>query len=211
VLLGQKPTELKIVTCHLGNGASISAVRHGLSVDTSMGFTPLQGLLMGTRTGDIDAAVVLYLMEKEHLSPKAMNDLLNKKSGLKGISGVSNDLREIVEQAGRGNERAQLALDAMAYRITEYIGAYAAAMGGIDAVVFTGGIGENAVGVREKVLEPLGFMGIELDPAKNASKEKEKIITTDGSRVKALVVPTNEELMIALKTRAVVEEAQNHT
>jgi acetate kinase len=209
-LMGKDVKQLKIVTCHLGNGASITAVRHGLSVETSMGFTPLQGLLMGTRTGDIDAAVVLYLMEKEHLGSKAMNDLLNKKSGLKGISGVSNDLREVMEQADHGNERAQLAVETMAYRITKYIGSYAAAMGGIDAVVFTGGIGENAVSVRQKVLEPLEFMGILIDPERNAAKVKEKVITRDGSPVKALVVPTNEELMIALKTRAVVEEALNH-
>jgi acetate kinase len=210
VLLGKDVKQLKIVTCHLGNGASITAVRHGLSVETSMGFTPLQGLLMGTRTGDIDAAVVLYLMDKEHLNSKAMNDLLNKKSGLKGISGVSNDLREVMEQAEHGNERAQLAVETMIYRITKYIGSYAAAMGGIDAVVFTGGIGENAVAVRQKVLEPLEFMGIEIDPARNAAKEKEKFISRDGSPVKALVVPTNEELMIALKTRAVVEDALSH-
>jgi acetate kinase len=210
VLLGKDVKQLKIVTCHLGNGASITAVRHGQSVETSMGFTPLQGLLMGTRTGDIDAAVVLYLMDKEHLNSKAMNDLLNKKSGLKGISGVSNDLREVMDQAEHGNERAQLALDTMIYRITKYIGSYAAAMGGIDAVVFTGGIGENAVAVRQRVLEPLEFMGVQVDPARNLAKEKEKIITRDGSPVKALVVPTNEELMIALKTRAVVEDALGH-
>jgi acetate kinase len=209
-LLGRDPSQLKVVTCHLGNGSSITAVRHGESVDTSMGFTPLQGLLMGTRTGDIDAAVVLYLMEKEHMDSRAMNDLLNKKSGLKGISGVSNDLREVMAQAANSNERAQLALDAMNYRITNYIGAYAAAMGGLDAVVFTGGIGENAVDVRQKVLEPLEFLGVRLDRDRNLSKEKEKIITKDGSPVKALVVPTNEELMIAMKTRAVVEEELSH-
>jgi acetate kinase len=205
-LLGKEPNQLKMVTCHLGNGSSITAVRHGESVDTSMGFTPLQGLLMGTRTGDIDAAVVLYLMEKEHMDARAMNDLLNKKSGLKGISGVSNDLREVMAQAANHNERAQLALDAMNYRITNYIGAYAAAMGGLDAVVFTGGIGENAVEVRQKVLEPLEFMGVQLDRDRNLKKEKEKIITKDGSPVTAMVVPTNEELMIAMKTRAVVGE-----
>jgi acetate kinase len=205
-ILGQDVKQLKIVTCHLGNGASITAVRHGLSVDTSMGFTPLQGLLMGTRTGDIDAAAVLWLMDKEHLNSRSMNDLLNKRSGLKGISGVSNDLREIMDESARGNERAKLAVDTMAYRITKYIGSYAAAMGGIDAIVFTGGIGENAVSVREKVLEPLEFMGVQIDREKNSSKQKEKIITRDQSPVKALVVPTNEELSIALKTRKIVEE-----
>ncbi|MFC1641151.1 acetate/propionate family kinase [Myxococcota bacterium] len=211
VLLDKDVKQLKMVTCHLGNGASITAVKHGISVDTSMGFTPLQGLLMGTRTGDIDAAVVLYLMEKEHLSPKAMNDLLNKKSGLKGISGVSNDLREIMGRAQEGNERAQLAFDTMVYRISKYVGSYAAAMGGLDAVVFTGGIGENAVLVREKVLEPLAFMGIHVDRERNGSKSKERIITKDDSPVKALVVPTNEELMIALKTCLIVDESRgNH-
>jgi acetate kinase len=212
-LLGQDIKKLKIVTCHLGNGASITAVKFGQSIDTSMGFTPLQGLVMGTRTGDMDPAVVLFLMEKEHLDIQAMNDLLNKKSGLKGISGVSNDLRQIMDAAKRGNARAHVAIDSMVYRITKYIGSYIAAMGGIDAVVFTGGIGENAVEIREKVLEPFEALGIVLDCEKNQSKDREKIITKDSSPVKALVIPTNEELMIAMKTKAVVEEEatrENH-
>lgn len=209
-LMGKDVKQLKIVTCHLGNGASITAVRHGQSIETSMGFTPLQGLLMGTRTGDIDAAVVLYLMDKEHLDSKAMNDLLNKKSGLKGISGVSNDLREVMEQAKHGNERCQLAVDSMTYRIKRYIAAYAAAMGGLDAISFTGGIGENAAEVRQKVLTPLEFMGVRLDLEKNSASGKEKTISTDDSPVKIFVVPTNEELVIANKTRAVVEEEASH-
>jgi acetate kinase len=212
-VLGQDVKKLKIVTCHLGNGASITAVKFGQSIDTSMGFTPLQGLVMGTRTGDMDPAVVLYLMEKEHLDIQAMNDLLNKKSGLKGISGISNDLRQIMDAAKRGNARAHAAIDSMVYRITKYIGSYIAAMGGIDAVVFTGGIGENAAEIREKVLEPFDSLGIVLDCEKNQSKDREKIITKDSSPVKALVIPTNEELMIAMKTKAVVEEEatrENH-
>jgi len=201
--------KLKIVTCHLGNGASITAVKNGMSIDTSMGLTPLEGLVMGTRTGDMDPAVVTFLMRKEHMTPDEMDNLLNKKSGLKGISGISNDLREIMEAAASGNNRAKFAIDIFCYRITKYIGSYAAAMGGLDTVIFTGGIGENAVDVRAKVLEPLAFLGIKVDPARNKSKEKEKIISSVGSRVKCLVVPTNEELMIAMKTKFVVSESGN--
>ncbi|HTB35016.1 MAG TPA: acetate kinase [bacterium] len=195
--------KLKLVTCHLGNGASVCAVKHGQSVDTSMGLTPLEGLVMGTRTGDMDPAVVTFVMRKEHLNADEMDDLLNKKSGLKGISGVSNDLREIMA-AAPSNDRAQFAIDIFCYRITKYIGSYAAAMGGLDGIIFTGGIGENAVAVRAKVLAPLEFLGVKLDEAKNKSKDKEKLISTHGSKVKAMVIPTNEELMIALKTRTVV-------
>jgi acetate kinase len=211
-LLGKDITKLRIVTNHLGNGASSTAVKFGQSIDTSMGFTPLQGLVMGTRTGDMDPAVVLFLMDKEHLDLKAINDLLNKKSGLKGISGISNDLRQIMEAAKNGNARAHVAIDSMVYRITKYIGSYAAAMGGLDAIIFTGGIGENAPTIREKVLEPLEFLGVHLDKERNLSSDREKRITTDDSPVAALVIPTNEELMIAIKVKAVVEEAtaENH-
>jgi acetate kinase len=195
--------KLRLVTCHLGNGASVCAVKHGQSVDTSMGLTPLEGLVMGTRTGDMDPAVVTFVMRKEHLNADEMDDLLNKKSGLKGISGVSNDLREIMA-AAPSNDRAQFAIDIFCYRITKYIGSYAAAMGGLDGIIFTGGIGENAVDVRAKVLAPLGFLGVTLDEAKNRSKDKEKLISTGRSKVKAMVIPTNEELMIAMKTRLVV-------
>jgi acetate kinase len=208
-ILKKDYNKLKIITCHLGNGCSITAVKNGQSLDTSMGFTPLEGLVMGTRTGDMDPYVVLYIMEKEHLGIKEMNDLLNKKSGLKGISGISNDLREIMNAAANGNTRAQYAIDIFTYRITKYIGAYAAAMGGVDAIVFTGGIGENAVTIREQVLEPLKFLGLKIDKKSNESKEKEKIISGYGSKVKVLVVPTNEELMIARKTKWVVEESNN--
>ncbi len=195
--------KLKLVTCHLGNGASVCAVKFGQSVDTSMGLTPLEGLVMGTRTGDMDPAAVTFVMRKEHLNADEMDDLLNKKSGLKGISGVSNDLREIMA-AAPGNERARFAIDIFCYRITKYIGSYAAAMGGLDGIVFTGGIGENAVDVRAKVLAPLEFLGVKVDGSRNKSKDKEKLISTGRSKVKAMVIPTNEELMIAMKTRLVV-------
>lgn len=208
-ILKKEYKKLKIITCHLGNGCSIAAIANGKSIDTSMGFTPLEGLVMGTRTGDMDPYVVLYIMEKEHLTVKEMNDLLNKKSGLKGISGVSNDLREIMSAAASGNTRAQYAIDIFTYRITKYIGAYAAAMGGVDVIVFTGGIGENAAAIRQQVLEPLAFLGVKIDKKTNESKEKEKFISSYGSKVKVLVIPTNEELMIARKTKWVVEKS-NH-
>jgi acetate kinase len=198
--------ELRLITCHMGNGSSVTAVKNGRSFDTSMGLTPLEGVLMGTRTGDMDPAVVLYIMDKEKLSPQEMNRLLNNKSGVKGISGISNDMRQIMEKAQEGNQRAQLALDIFVYRVVKYIGSYVAAMGGADAIIFTGGIGENATGIRAKILEPLAFLGAELDQARNQSEAREKVITRDGSRIAAWVVPTNEELMIANKTAAIVAE-----
>ena len=200
--------QLKIITCHLGNGSSITAVKHGQSFDTSMGLTPLEGLLMGTRTGDMDPAVVLYIMDKDKLSPQEMNTLLNSKSGVKGVSGISNDMRQIIAKGKEGDARAQLALDMFDYRLVKYIGAYVAAMSGCDAIVFTGGIGENDVAMRARVLEPLRFMGVEIDPERNSSPAKEKVITRDGSRICAWVVPTNEELMIARKTKAIIEQGR---
>jgi acetate kinase len=205
-LLNKDFSEVRLITCHMGNGSSITAVKNGKSFDTSMGLTPLEGVLMGTRTGDMDPAVVLYIMDKEKLSPQEMNTLLNNKSGVKGISGISNDMRQIIENAQQGNARAQLALEMFVYRIVKYVGSYVAAMGGADAIIFTGGIGENSVAVRAKILEPLAFLGAELDPVRNGSDAREKVITRDGSRVAAWVVPTNEELMIAKKTRAIVDE-----
>jgi acetate kinase len=201
--------KIRLITCHMGNGSSITAVKNGKSFDTSMGLTPLEGVVMGTRTGDMDPAVVLYIMDKQKLSPQEMNTLLNNKSGVKGISGISNDMRQIMEKAEEGNNRAQLALDMFAYRIVKYIGSYVAAMGGADAIIFTGGIGENSVAVRAKILEPLAFLGAELDPVRNGSDAKEKIITTDSSRIATWVVPTNEELMIAKKTKTIVEAQVN--
>jgi acetate kinase len=208
-LMNKEFTKVRLITSHMGNGSSITAIKNGESVDTSMGLTPLEGLLMGTRTGDMDPAVVLHLMDKEQMTTAEVNDLCNKKSGFKGISGVSNDLRELLAKAAEGHARCQLAIDMFCYRITKYIGSYAAAMGGVDAIIFTGGIGENAVAVREKIIEPLAFMGITLDKARNASKEREKSITTGRSKVKVFVIPTNEELSIARKTKFVVEESGN--
>jgi acetate kinase len=203
--------KLRIITCHMGNGSSITAVKHGKSFDTSMGLTPLEGLVMGTRAGDMDPAVVLHIMAQQKLSPQEVNTLMNNKSGVKGLSGISNDMREITEKAKEGNHRAQLALDVFTYRVVKYIGAYVAAMGGADAIVFTGGIGENAADTRAKILEPLAFMGAELDRVRNGSDAKEKVITTDDSRIAAWVVPTNEELSIAQKTKAIVEGKANAT
>jgi len=203
-LMGKDINELKIVTAHLGNGCSMAAVDNGLSVDTTMGFTPLEGLLMGTRSGDIDPSVILYVMGKEGLSLSEAGTLLNKHSGLIGISGESSDMREIISAVKEGNKRAKYAFDIFCYRIKKYLGGYAAAMGGIDALVFTGGIGENAVEVRTQVCEGLKFIGIELD--ENRNNNKEEIISPDDSRTKVFRIPTNEELVIALDTAQIVTE-----
>lgn len=198
----QAPFEtLKIITCHLGNGSSIAAIKYGKSIDTSMGLTPLAGLCMGTRCGDIDPAIVTFLMEKEKLDTREIDDMLNKKSGVAGISGVSSDFRDLYTAAGEGNKRASLALDMFKYQCRKYIGAYSAAMGGVDAVVFTAGIAENTSDIRQGACEGLGYMGIYLDPYKNSAvKGREAIVSADESPVKVLVVPTNEELAIAQET-----------
>jgi acetate kinase len=205
-ILGVPIEKLRIITAHLGNGCSMAAVKYGVSVDTTMGFTPLEGLLMGTRSGDIDPAIVLYIMGKEGLTMAEVNALLNKHSGLVGISGVSSDMREIIREMKNGNMRAKLAFDVFCYRVKKYIGAYAAVMGGVDAIVFTAGIGENSPDVRKSVCEGLEFLGIKIDDEKNNSPEREKIITTDDSPVKVLVIPTNEELVIALDTAEIVSK-----
>jgi acetate kinase len=205
-ILGIPIEKLRIITAHLGNGCSMAAVKYGVSVDTTMGFTPLEGLLMGTRSGDIDPAIVLYIMGKEGLTMAEVNALLNKHSGLVGISGVSSDMREIIREMKNGNMRAKLAFDVFCYRVKKYIGAYAAVMGGVDAIVFTAGIGENSPDVRKSVCEGLEFLGIKIDDEKNNSPEREKIITTDDSPVKVLVIPTNEELVIALDTAEIVSK-----
>ncbi len=197
--------KLKIVTAHLGNGCSMAAVDGGISVDTTMGFTPLEGLLMGTRTGDMDPSVILYIMGKEGLNYSEANTLLNKHSGLQGISGVSSDMREITTEMNQGNKRAKAAFDVFCYKIKKYIGSYAAVMNGLDAVVFTGGIGENSADVRKAVCEGLSFIGIELDKTNNNSKDKEKLISTAKSNVSVYVIPTNEELMIAMQTKDVIK------
>ena len=206
-LLGVKPEDKKIITCHIGNGASVTAVKHGRCVDTSMGLTPLEGLMMGTRTGDLDASVVLAIMRQEGLDPDQMQVLLNKKSGLLGISGISSDMREIEAAIQSGNERAKLALDMYNYRIKKYIGAYAAAMGGVDIIVFTAGVGEHQWDVRYNATKDLEFLGVQVDETKNrANCGEEEIISTADSRVKVVVVPTHEELLIASDTLAIVTQ-----
>jgi acetate kinase len=205
-LMNKPKEELKIITCHLGNGCSMAAVDGGVSVDTTMGFTPLEGLLMGTRCGDIDPSVILYIMGKEGLSLAEANTLMNKHSGMVGISGVSSDMREIIAEMKNGNKKAQNAFNLFCYRIKKYIGAYAAAMGGLDAVVFTGGIGENSPDVRKLCCEGLEFLGVRIDAVRNTSPEKEKVITTDDSKVKVFAIPTNEELVIAIDTMRIVKE-----
>ena len=205
-VLGTQPENQKIITCHIGNGASVSAVDHGKCIDTSMGLTPLEGLMMGTRTGDIDASVVLAIMKKEGKTPDEMQDLLNKKSGLLGISGLGSDMRDVENGVKEGNERAKLALDMYNYRIKKYIGAYAAAMGGVDTIVFTAGVGEHQWDVRYNALKDLEFLGIEVDYDKNkANFGEEEIISTPNSRVKVVVVPTDEELLIASDTLALIQ------
>jgi acetate kinase len=208
-LLLKKPLdELKMITCHLGNGSSIAAVKNGKSIDTSMGFTPLEGLLMGTRTGDMDPAILLHIMAKEELTASEMNNMLNKHSGVLGVSGLSSDMREI-ENNYDSDERARLAMDIFIYRIKKYIGAYAAAMGGVDAIVFTAGIGENSSFIREKVCNDMDFLGVELDAEKNnKTKKQEAILTKNSSKVKVLIIPTNEELVIAIDTAKIVENMQ---
>ncbi len=205
-LLGTTRAKLKMITAHLGNGASITAIDHGTSVDTSMGFTPLEGLMMGTRCGDIDPAIILHMMGREELSLHEANTMLNKHSGLAGVSGISSDMREILEEMANGVKSARLAFDMYTYRVKKYIGGYAAAMGGLDAVVFSAGIGENSWQVREAITKGLDFFGIEIDPDKNkAAIGKEAIISTDSSKVKVLAIPANEELVIAADTLEILE------
>ena len=199
-ILGKPIEELKMITCHLGNGASVCAVKNGKSIETSMGFTPLAGLAMGTRCGTIDPAVISYLMSKEKMSVKDINDYLNKKSGVLGISGVSSDFRDIEAAANEGNERAALAIEIFCYRVKKYIGEYAAVMDGIDVIVFTAGIGENNPLVRRKILTGLDYMGIDIDWDKNEVKGKETNISAPTSKITTLVIPTNEELAIARET-----------
>ena len=200
-LLGKDRKDLKIIVCHLGNGTSVSAVDHGKSVDTSMGLTPLEGLMMGTRSGDMDPAIVGFIAEKENLTAAEVINICNKKSGVLGLSGISSDFRDLVEAAAAGNDHAQTTLEAYAYRVGKYIGAYAAAMNGVDAIVFTAGIGENNAQVRALISQYTGFLGCEIDLEKNkAAVGVEAFISTPESKVTALVVPTNEELAIARET-----------
>ena len=207
--LGVDIKEQKIVTCHVGNGGSITAVLNGKSVDTSMGLTPTEGLMMGTRVGDVDPAALTYLMTKHNLTPAQMQNIINKESGMAGVSEISSDMREIEAADNAGVERAQMALAMYEQRIIKYVGAYAAEMGGGDIIVFTGGVGENQTGVRENVCRPLGFMGVELDNELNAKiRGTETVISTPSSKVKVVVIPTDEELMIARDTEAIVNGRQ---
>lgn len=200
-ILHRNVEDLRIITCHLGNGSSITAVKHGKSMDTSMGFTPLAGLLMGTRTGDMDPAILTYLQNEKGWDAKTIDNMVNKKSGVLGISGVSSDFRDIEKAADAGDKRARLALDMFTYRVRKYIGAYAAAMGGVDVIVFTAGLGENSSRARDKCTRGLEFLGFEMDLEKNAIRGKEVILSTENSRVKVIAIPTNEELMIARDTK----------
>ena len=205
--LGMNISELKIITTHLGNGSSMAAVKNGQSVDTTMGFTPLEGLLMGTRSGDIDPSLILYIMGKEGLSLNEAGTLLNKHSGLIGVSGESSDMREILAAVKDEHKRARYAFEMFCYRIKKYIGAYTAAMGGLDILVFTGGIGENAIEVRQEVCTEMKFLGIELDEIKNENNET--IISAESSNVSVMRIPTNEELVIAMDTNRIVNETSN--
>ncbi len=204
-ILGKPIEDLKLITCHLGNGASVCAVKNGKSIETSMGFTPLQGLAMGTRSGSIDPAVISFLMEKEKMSVKDISDFLNKKSGVLGVSGVSSDFRDVQEAAESGNERAMLALDIFCYKVKRFVGDYIGIMNGADAIIFTAGIGENNDLVRRKILEDLDFLGIKIDLEKNTVKGKEIDISTPDAKIKTLVVPTNEELAIARETKRLLK------
>src|SRR5699024_8369053 len=199
-LLERPLDNLRLITCHLGNGASITAVENGKSIDTSMGFTPLAGVTMGTRSGDIDPAIIPFIKEKTGMSAAEVTDVLNKKSGLLALSGISNDLRDIQAAAEEGNERAQLALDIFVQRIHQYIGSYAAAMHGVDAIIFTAGVGENSKIVREKILTGLEFMGVYCDPKLNNECGRQGFLNYPHSPVKVIVIPTDEEVMIARDT-----------
>ena len=205
-MLGKDIKDLNIITCHLGNGASVCAVQGGKSIDTSMGFTPLEGLAMGTRSGNVDPAIIPFVMEKEGLTLDEVNNLLNKESGVLGISGVSSDFRDIEEAMEEGNERAKLALDVFTNRVKKYIGAYAAIMGHIDALVFTAGIGENSISIREQICEGLEYMDIKIDKELNKVRGKETIVNKDSASTAVLVIPTNEELMIARDTLELVQK-----
>lgn len=205
-VMGVPVEKLRIINCHLGNGSSLAAIKYGKCVDTTMGFTPLAGVLMGTRCGDIDPAIVLTVMDNHNLSTKEMDTLMNKKSGVLGISGVSSDFRDLGQAAAEGNERAQLALDMFHYQVRKEIGAFAAAMGGVDVITFTAGVGENGIEDRAAIAEGLEYLGVKLDPQRNNVRGKDALISTDDSTVKMYVIPTNEEIMIARDTKDIVSK-----
>ena len=204
-LMGKDIKDLKIITCHIGNGASVAAIKDGKVIDTSMGLTPLAGVMMGSRSGDIDPSAVTYLMAKLNMQPQEMADFLNKKSGVLGITGISSDMRDIENAAEEGNERARLALDMYNYRIKKYIGAYAAAMGGVDAIVWTAGVGENQIGTRLEACADLEFLGVKIDAEANNCRGVERLISTPDSRVQVWVIPTDEEIVIARDTMELVK------
>ncbi len=204
-MLGKKPEEVKVITCHLGNGASVAAIDGGKCVDTSMGFTPLEGLIMGTRCGDIDAAILPFLMEKEGLDAKGLSNLMNKESGVYGMTGISSDFRDIEDAAAKGDKKAQIALESYAKKVKKYIGSYAAEMNGVDAVVFTAGVGENGIEMRAEIASNMEFLGMKLDKEANKVRGKERVISTEDSKVKILLIPTNEELVIARDTVSLVK------
>ena len=203
--LGLDYENQRIITCHIGNGGSITAVKDGVSIDTSMGLTPVEGLMMGTRCGDVDPAALLYIQQKEGLDAEGMQALINKKSGVLGISGLSSDMRDIENAIEQGNERAKLALDMYEYRIIKYVGAYTAALGGVDVIVFTAGVGENQIATRERVCKQLAYLGIDFDRDKNNCRGEEVEISRPKSKVRVVVIPTDEEYMIARDTQAIVE------
>ncbi|MCI9579417.1 MAG: acetate kinase, partial [Oscillibacter sp.] len=205
-MLGKKPEEVKLISCHLGNGSSITAVDGGRSVDTSMGFTPLAGVPMGTRSGDLDAGILQYEMNKRGMGIDEMLNALNKKSGVEGLSCVSSDFRDLEDAAGKGDQKAALAQQKFAYEVKKYVGAYAAAMGGVDAVIFTAGVGENDKAIRAMVCRGLEYMGVKLDAEANNVRGKETVLSTPDSKVKVLLIPTNEELMIAMDTAEIVKK-----
>ena len=204
-ILGKDYNDLKIVVCHLGNGASISAVKNGKCVDTSMGLTPLEGLIMGTRSGDIDPAIIEFICKKENISVEEMNNILNKKSGVLGLSGISSDFRDLATASDEGNERATNTLDTYAYNVAKYVGSYVAAMNGVDAITFTAGVGENNTAARASICTYLTYLGTEIDLEKNTVRGEEIIISKDGSKVPLLVIPTDEEMSIARQTVALVK------
>lgn len=208
-LMGKDKKDIKMITCHLGNGCSITAIKDGVCIDTSMGFTPLDGFMMGTRTGTMDPSVLTFIAEKEHMSPKEISDMCNKQSGLLGVSGLSNDSRDVNNAAREGNERAKLAVDMQQYEVAKFVGSYVAAMNGVDAVVFTGGIGENDPGMRAYVCGQLGYLGVEIDLENNKRRGEEVELSTPASKVKVWVIPTNEELVIARDTMAIVNGQKN--
>jgi acetate kinase len=203
--LNKDITELKLISCHLGNGSSVAAIQNGKSIDTSMGLTPNEGLIMGTRTGDIDAGIIQYIMENQKMTPQELNQLINKKSGLMGISGISSDMRELEKEAENGNKRAILALEMFVYRLLKYVGAYTFVMGGVDAIIFTGGIGENSDYIRGKIMSAMKFWGLQFSSELNKkTRSTLTLLTTDDSKIKVMVVPTDEELVIAMDTYSIV-------